>query len=114
MTELNLWSFLAVFGLQFLGMFMHWRKLKKQKRVGGNFVSYLFADYPGRSLTTFAALLGSAWLSSIGGVADNINPELIFTMLSQGILHVPSIGAVVASYMTGYGFDSSINKGASL
>ena len=110
MTEINLWSFLSVVTLQLVGAYVHWRKMRKTKRVTGNFYDYIIADSPGHSVATGLAILSAAWLSTSSGAGDLINPELMVAMLSKGILHVPSINGVIAALTAGYALDSVLNK----
>jgi len=110
MTEINLWSFISVLFFQMIGVYTHWRKMRKTDRAAGKFFDYLFADRPGNSAVTGVAIIGAAWLSTSSGAGDLINPELVYTMLSKGILHVPSVNGIVAAVTAGYAFDSMINK----
>lgn len=112
MTEINLYSFLAVFFCQVIGALAHWWKLKRTKRTRGNYFSYLFAEAPGKSTITIFLLLGSAWFACSTGSGDLLNPELLWTMLGKGILHAPSINAVLAAMTAGYAFDSIADKGS--
>jgi len=122
MMELNMWSFLVVYLLQVLGAFDHWRLMKKGYRIRGSFFDYLFGAYPGRTIGTYAALLASAWASCEAGVADNLNPELLFGLFNHLIetgnitmkTAITIITAAGLSVTTGYGFDSRFNKGATL
>jgi hypothetical protein len=111
MSEINIWSFLSVVLFQLVGAYFHWRKMHKAKRVTGTFWDYLVADSPGHSVATGLAILSAAWLSTSSGAGDLINPELVVTMLANGILHVPSVNGIVAAIAAGYMFDSMINKG---
>ena len=110
MSEINKWSFLSVLIFQIIGVYAHWRKLIKTDRAAGTFFDYLFADHPGNSAATGIAIIGAAWLSTSSGASDLINPELVYTMLSKGILHVPSINGVIAALTAGYALDSMLNK----
>lgn len=113
MEDLNLWSFVTVFVLQCIGAYLHWRFMVKQGRVNGTFFKdYLFADYPGRSVATIGLLLGASWAMAAAGAADNLNPELIWTMLLQGKINVAGVSAAIGAVGTGYAFDSRINKGS--
>jgi len=111
MTEINLYSFLTVALLQFFGAYIHWRKMKKTARVKGNFFDYMIADKKGASVVTGVAILSAAWLSTSSGAGDLINPELVVTMLSNGILHIPSVNGIVAAVTAGYALDSALNQG---
>lgn len=110
MIEINIYSFLAVLFFQCVGAFSHWFKMKKTSRAQGTFIDYMIADYPGRSVATGAVFVVAAWMSAISGAADNINPELMWALLSKGILHAPSINGIIAAITAGYALDSMANK----
>lgn len=110
MSEINIYSFAAVLLVSYLGAYFHWRKMKKQGRVGGTFWDYLVADRPGRSMGTGAAILGATWLNVTSGLGDNLNPELVWQLLAAGKLHVPTFAAIATSFLSGYGLDSQINR----
>ena len=110
MTEINLWSFIAVLAVSYLGAYAHWRKMKKQGRVAGTFWDYLAADNPAHSAGTGVAILGTTWLNVTSGLGDNLNPELVVALLAAGKLHVPTIAALATSFLSGYGLDSQFNK----
>lgn len=117
MTEINLLSLLVVFLLQCLGAYEHWRVMKNDSRVSGSFFrDYLFGAYPGRSTVTVLLLAGNAWLAALSGMADYLNPELLWTMLQHGAIDVKLgaavTGGVTGAYLAGYGFDSKFNKGS--
>ena len=112
MNEVNLWSFLSVFSFQMLGATAHWLKLKRTKRIRGNLLSYYFADQQGKSTATLILLLGSAWFSCTSGIGDLLNPQLLWSYLANGSLHITSVNSVLAAITTGYAFDSISNKSA--
>ena len=119
MTEINVWSLVAVFVLQCLGAFEHWRILKRDGRTQGSFFGdYLFASYPGKSALTIGLIAFSSWLAALGGAADYLNPELLWSMLNHGAIDIKLAsaitGAASTSYLAGYGFDSRFNKAAVL
>lgn len=111
MNEINLYSFIAVLVFQFIGAWAHFRKLRQTKRARGNYWNYLVYDSPNKSAATGVLMIGSAWFSCTSGTGDLVNPELLWTFLQKGILHVPSINAVMTSIIAGYAFDSVSNKG---
>lgn len=111
MTEINLWSFLSVFLFQMLGALAHFRKLKTTKRVRGTYFDYLFSDDMNKSAATIIMLAGSAWFSCTSGNGDLLNPELLWNLMQNGILHVPSVNMLLAALTAGYAFDSISNKG---
>ncbi len=110
-TEVNLWSFLAYLALMLAGCWYHWHKMVKEGRVAGTFKDYLLADYPGRSVATILLVIGAAWTSASAGLADNINPELLWGMLMAAKLSVAPINACFSALISGYGIDSLANKG---
>ena len=112
MNEINLYSFLAVLAVSYLGAYAHWRKMKRQGRVRGSFWDYLVADSPVHSMGTGAAILGATWLNVTSGLGDNLNPELVWSLLASGKLHVPTIAALATSFLSGYGLDSQFNRRA--
>lgn len=111
MKDVNLLSLLMVFTLQCLGAFEHWRFMRGQGRVGGNFWSYLVSSYPGRSATTYLVLAASAWASVEAGIGDNVNPEMLIALIGTGHIPMSSFVAIGVSLVTGYGIDSRLNKG---
>jgi hypothetical protein len=111
MNDVNIWSMLMVFILQSIGAFEHFRFMRAQRRISGNFFSYLFSAYPGKSAATYLVLAASAWVSVEAGVGDNVNPELLLALISTGHLPLPTVAAIGLSLVTGYGFDSRFNKG---
>lgn len=111
MSEINLYSFLVVILLQYAGAWSHFRKMKQTRRVRGNYWGYLFYDSPNKSAATGVMMIGSAWFSCTAGSGDLVNPELLWTFLQKGILHVPSINAILTAIIAGYAFDSFSNKG---
>lgn len=111
MIELSLYSFLSVVWFQMIGAWAHFKKMKQNKRVRGTYFDYLVSDSPNKSAATGILMLGSAWFSITAGNGDLLNPILLWEFLTKGILHVPSINAVLTAIMTGYTFDSVMNKG---
>ena len=112
MASINMYSFLMVFGLQCLGAFEHFRFSKAQGNISGSFFSYLFSNKPGSTATTYILLGASAWASCEAGIADNINPQLLYNLIKTGNMPVASFAAAGLSLVTGYGFDSRFNKGS--
>ena len=109
--DVNIYSVLAVFVLQCLGAFEHFRFMRSTGRVSGNFYSYLVSAYPGKSAATYLVLGASAWMSVEAGVGDNVNPQLLYALISTGHMPMATLAAVGLSLVTGYGFDSRFNKG---
>jgi len=111
MNDVNIYSMLMVFILQALGAAEHFRFMRANGRYGGNFFSYLFSAYPGKSAATYLVLIASAWASCQAGIGDNVNPELMFNLLKTGHMPMSTFTAIGVSLVTGYGFDSRLNKG---
>ena len=113
MTEIPLGSFLTVILFAYLGAYIHWRMMKRDKRVQGTFWDYLVADYPGKSITTGVAILGSGWISVTSGASALINPAVLWVALSNGTIPIQSINGIVSAVAIGYMLDSGLNKGGS-
>ena len=111
MKDVNMLSLAMVFILQCLGAFEHWRFMRTNGRIGGNFFSYMVSAYPGKSATTYLVLGVSAWASVEAGIGDNVNPELLIALISTGHVPMASFVAIGLSLVTGYGIDSRFNKG---
>lgn len=111
MQSIDILSFVTFFILMLVGAYLHYIKLCKQGRHFGGLVDYLVADYPGRTVSVGIALLTASWAACTAGVADAINPELVWTMLMAGKIHIPSVTIAVGAVVAGAGFDSQLNKG---
>lgn len=111
MESISILSFIAFFILSAAGAYFHYRKVRKTGRHDGTLWDYLIADYPARTGAVWLALLGSSWAAATSGVADNINPELVWALLMVGKLHIASVNIMVLAVMSGYTFDSALNKG---
>jgi hypothetical protein len=111
MADVNIYSVVAVFLLQCLGAFEHFRYMRAEGRVSGSFRNYLFSSHPTKSAATYLVLAASAWASVEAGVGDNVNPQLLWALLSTGHMPMATMAAVGLSLVTGYGFDSRFNKG---
>lgn len=112
MTEINLLSFLAVFAIQLVGASAHWLKMKRTKRVRGTWLAYLFLDDRDKSAATFIMLIGTSWFAASSGTGDLLNPELLWSYLQNGSLHITSVNAIFGALTVGYTFDSITNRGA--
>lgn len=112
MESIGIVSFLTFFLLSMLGAYFHYRKVSASGRHVGSLYSYLITHYPGRTGAVWIALLGSAWTSATSGIADNINPQLVWNLLMDGQLHIASINIAVLAVTSGYAFDSALNKGS--
>jgi hypothetical protein len=111
---MNILSLLMVFILMCFGAFEHWRMMANEKRVAGSFKDYLFSQYPGHTYGTYAALMVAAWLATLAGAGDFLNP-LILGKLFNGMnidakLAASITAAAGASIAAGYAFDSRFNK----
>lgn len=112
METISILSFLSFLVLSVLGAYYHYRVVCKSGRHRGSLWDYLVADHPGRSGTVGVLLVGSSWTAATSGVADFINPELLWSLLKHGEMHIPSINMMILAVTSGYAFDSAINKGS--
>jgi len=110
-SSISILSFLAFLALSVIGAYMHYRKVCKTGRHFGSLWDYLVADHPTRSMSVGIALLGSSWLAATSGVADQINPELVWSLIMQGKFHIPSVAVSYLAFQSGWQFDSQLNKG---
>ncbi len=112
--QVNIWALLIVFIIQLVGAADHWKVMKKDGRVSGTLWDYFVADYPGHSVATIVMIAGSSWLAALSGAADFLRPDVLFQLISNGMIDTriaTSItGAVVTAWGVGYAFDSKINK----
>ena len=81
MESISILSFIAFLILSAAGAYFHYRKVRKTGRHDGTLWDYLIADHPARTGAVWLALLGSSWAAATSGVADNINPELVWALL---------------------------------
>ena len=109
MTNISLLSILTVVVSQFLGVFYHWWRMKKKKRVKGSFIDYLFAESPSSTTAVFFVIITGAWFSATTGTADLINPQMIFDAFNDDSLtaaDIHAVNALVGAITTGYAADS--------
>jgi hypothetical protein len=111
MESIDLLSFITFFLVMLVGSYAHYRKVCKQGRHFGTLFEYVIADYPGKSASVGLVLIGASWAACTSGMADSINPELVYSMLSQGKIHIPSVTVAVFAWSAGWAFDSALNKG---
>jgi len=113
MTEpsINLLSFLSFFICMVIGAYWHYKKVSKTGRHEGTLFDYLLADNPRGTTKVGFAILLSSWTAATSGTADYINLELLFNLLINMQLHIPSINIVILAIGLGYTFDSQLNKG---
>ena len=95
-----------------MGIYSHWFKKVKRGEVHGNFLGYILADYPGKSMTTFATFIGLAFTAATAGALDNLNITVAIDLLKQGQLHVPTVSVLISGFMLGWTLDSGINQGS--
>jgi hypothetical protein len=114
METFNLFSFLFVLALMFLGAVAHWLHKKLRREVQGSIVDYFVADYPGRSASVIVVFIGSAAGVGFTDIAHIIEPSMLWEQL-RTTHTIPSIcAAAIGGALTwGWSFDSGINKGAS-
>lgn len=111
MESINLFSFFAFFLCMVIGAYWHYRKVRSTGRHNGSLWDYLVADHPSRSGAVAVAILAASWTASTTGTADVIDVRLMWALLSNGEMHVPSINMIVMAIGLGYAFDSKLNKG---
>jgi hypothetical protein len=78
-----------------LGLYSHYFNRWRQGRTGSTFVEYMICDWP----STLNSVIVSV-MSSVGifmSLPDDLNNKLL-------------IGAIYAAYMSGFMFDSVLNK----
>lgn len=109
MDIIPLLIFIAV-GL--LGMWAHWFKKARRNELGGRFIDYLVADYPGNTLATLLVFIGSSVTAASAGMISGLDVGLAIDLVKQGSLHMPTISALAGGFMLGWTLDSGINKGA--
>jgi hypothetical protein len=107
--QLSIVAIVLAFG--FLGMWVHFLQKKRRKEEFGTFKDYLFADSPGSTgITMLAFLSAMGGLFQIGSF-DQVLLEPFVTALKNGVLYSPMISAVAQAFVTGFAFDSMLNKG---
>jgi hypothetical protein len=109
---INLYATSIFFLASLLGLIAHWYNKKRRDEISGNLMSYLIADYPGRSLSTITVLICTAFAAVQTGAADSIDIRMIIAQLQNGNLYMPSVNGLIGAFTIGWVLDSSINKGA--
>lgn len=111
---MNILSLVMVFLLMCFGAFEHWRLMANNERVSGSFKDYLFSQYPGHTYGTYAALMVAAWLATLSGAGDFLNPMIVVKLFNglniDAKLAASITAAAGASIAAGYAFDSRFNK----
>ena len=108
----NLFSLGLVFLLMLLGAFGHWLNKKRVGEVSGNLIDYLFAEHPGYTMATGGSIFTAALVASMSGVADIIDPRLLWAMVTEtASIPARSLIALALAVQSGWQLDSLINKG---
>ena len=111
MKDIQLAVVAIVLTFGFLGMWMHFLQKKRRKEELGTFRDYLFADSPGSTgITVVAFLLAMGGMFGLGSF-DQVFWEPFIVALKNGKLYAPMASAVTQAFLTGFGFDSMLNKG---
>lgn len=109
--ELNILALLIFIASGMIGMIAHWYKKKRRGEVNGNLISYMLADYPGRSFTTLTTFLTIAYGAAASGAIDGLNLPHFVELLSNGKLDTGTVGVIASAFMLGWTLDSAVNKG---
>ena len=110
MHDINIAIMVIILAFGFLGIYAHFREVRKSGRTLGTFFDYLFADQPGKTGKTvivYLTWMGGMWST---GMFDAVIWEAFTTALSNGVLYFPLANAVALSFMSGYTIDSKVNK----
>lgn len=108
--EISAGVLIVVAGL--IGMWVHFLIAKRDKRVAGNFISYLLADNPkGTGVTLFALFVSIGGLYSMG-TFDDLDMDKVIAGLQTGVLIAPLLKSIAAATTAGYVCDSMLNKGS--
>jgi hypothetical protein len=108
---INILPLLVFIAAALIGMVAHWYKKYKRGEVQGNLISYLLADYPGRSFSTLLTIITIAFGAATTGAIDGLDLSVFWNMLLHGKAHIPTISVVSSAFMLGWTLDSGINKG---
>lgn len=95
-----------------LGTWLHFMVAKKDGRIAGNFLSYLFAENVGHTGLTFFAIAAIVGVALTSGVMDSFKMSAIWETLSAGYFPASFAFAIGGLVTAGYTADSMINKGA--
>lgn len=94
------------------GMWVHFRIVKRDKRVEGNFISYLLADnQKGTGITLFTYLASIGGLFAIGAF-DALNMDAAVAAMHNGVLYAPLAQGLATAVTAGYMCDSVLNSGS--
>lgn len=93
------------------GMWIHFRIVRRDGRVAGNFIGYLLADNPkGTGITLFAYFASIGGLFAIGSF-DALNMDAAVAAFHNGVLYAPLAQGVATAVSAGYMCDSMLNSG---
>ena len=111
MKDIQLAVVAIVLTFGFLGMWVHFLQKKRRKEEMGTFRDYLFADSPGSTgITIIAFFAAMGGLFQIGSF-DQVFWEPFVTALKNGVVYAPMVSAVAQAFVTGFAFDSMLNRG---
>lgn len=109
--SINLYSFAFVLFLMLLGAAVHWMKLRNSGRTNASLLAYIFTDNPAASAKAGGSIFALAALAAGTGVADWIDPVMLWTMAVETHT-MPSICffGIGSALSWGYIVDSGINS----
>lgn len=109
-VQISIAAVMIVAGL--FGMWVHFRIMKRNGRVAGNFVSYLLADnQKGTGITLFAYFASISGLFALGAF-DALNMDAAVAALHNGVIYAPLAQGLGTAVTTGYMCDSVLNSGS--
>ena len=122
-VEISLYSYFIYVLVAYFGVWWHWRKMLNTGRVSSTkklffsaFWHYLFMDYPGSTFGVGVSILLVSWTAAMSGVVVWLEPQLLVAMLTSGKINIvtgTTVGGVVSgAFLSGYGLESILNKGA--
>lgn len=99
-----------MFGIGFIGVFVHWFKAACRKQAPWNLAKYLFVEQKGASGSMFLAYC----IAMLGlyefGTFDAVKIEYIKAAWDNGHLYKPFAAAALQTGTAGYLCDSAFNK----
>lgn len=109
--NLNITQLCLFIAIGLIGMWSHWFKKSRRGELHGRFVDYLFADYPGRSMSTLTVLLVASFTAASQGAISGLDIITAIKWLEHGQLYWPTCGVISSAFSIGWMLDSGINKG---
>jgi hypothetical protein len=108
--QISIAAVMVIAGL--FGMWVHFRIMKRNGRVAGNFVSYLLADnQKGTGITLFAYFVSIGGLFALGAF-DALNMDAAVAALHNGVIYAPLAQGIAQAMTAGYVADSMLNSGS--